>query len=229
MDAPEPLSGASELEDIEEIHRRACAAGELTYIDPKTGYSVFTAVSLLKRDCCGNICRHCPYRGTDGDNQPGAKAPRIQVLYGDMDEIDTEIDLLFFSGGKDSFLAYEHIKQENQRQIVLLTTYNEASSIVAHQEIHIDVVKKQASALGVTSLAIPLDGKVEYTEAIGKALKKVQVNGIDIRRIVFGDLHLDHIRTWRDSSLNLLGNLYYPLWKIPYEVLLKQLENTGSH
>ena len=35
-------------------------------------YMVFTAAYLLKRGtCCGNGCRHCPYRGTDRDrNKP---------------------------------------------------------------------------------------------------------------------------------------------------------------
>lgn len=227
MGPPEAMV-SSELEDIEELHQKACAAGESTYIDPKTGYSVFTALSLGKRPCCGNICRHCPYRDRDGEKATVANAS-IEFLNGNMDDISLEIDLLFWSGGKDSYLAYLHLQKESEREreLVLLTTYNEANSIVAHQEIHIGVIKKQASALGNTSLAIPLDGKVEYTLAIGNALKKLENNGIDIHRIVFGDLHLDHIRTWRDSSLDPLGNLYYPLWKIPYDELLKQLENSN--
>jgi len=32
-----------------------------TYIDPATGYSVFTQAYLKRRPCCGNGCRHCPY------------------------------------------------------------------------------------------------------------------------------------------------------------------------
>ncbi|CAI5995460.1 unnamed protein product [Closterium sp. NIES-64] len=48
--------------DVEEAHRAACAAGNSTYIDPETGYSVFTAPALLKPGrCCGNKCRHCPF------------------------------------------------------------------------------------------------------------------------------------------------------------------------
>jgi hypothetical protein len=32
-------------------------------------YMVFTAAYHLKRGfCCGSGCRHCPYRGTDKDN-----------------------------------------------------------------------------------------------------------------------------------------------------------------
>jgi hypothetical protein len=33
-----------------------------SYIDPKTGYSVFTEIEHFARGkCCGNACRHCPY------------------------------------------------------------------------------------------------------------------------------------------------------------------------
>ena len=32
-----------------------------TYIDPESGYSVFTNKHLKRRPCCGNGCRHCPW------------------------------------------------------------------------------------------------------------------------------------------------------------------------
>ena len=39
------------------------AAGEATYLDPATGYSVFTSAYLRARGtCCDSGCRHCPYR-----------------------------------------------------------------------------------------------------------------------------------------------------------------------
>ncbi len=44
-------------------HDRAVAAGEPTYLDPDTGYSVFTEAHHLARgSCCDSGCRHCPYR-----------------------------------------------------------------------------------------------------------------------------------------------------------------------
>ena len=47
---------------ITEAHDRAVAAGEPGYVDPRTGYFVFTAAELLARgECCGSGCRHCPY------------------------------------------------------------------------------------------------------------------------------------------------------------------------
>jgi hypothetical protein len=54
---PRPLA-----RDIEDLHAGACERGLDVYADPATGYSVFTALSHLRRGaCCGNACRHCPY------------------------------------------------------------------------------------------------------------------------------------------------------------------------
>ena len=45
------------------LHRAAVNARPPrdTYIDPDTGYSVFTHAFLKRRPCCGNGCRHCPW------------------------------------------------------------------------------------------------------------------------------------------------------------------------
>ncbi|KAJ2061350.1 hypothetical protein GGI17_003116 [Coemansia sp. S146] len=53
-DAPVPV--------WKDIHQRAVDKGEQTYIDPATGYTVFTELSHRDRGyCCGNACRHCPF------------------------------------------------------------------------------------------------------------------------------------------------------------------------
>ena len=44
------------------IHDRAVALGLRHYVDPETGYWVFTAIQLKdKGACCGQGCRHCPW------------------------------------------------------------------------------------------------------------------------------------------------------------------------
>ncbi|KAI9208154.1 uncharacterized protein BJ171DRAFT_595962 [Polychytrium aggregatum] len=56
-------------EDWVAIHQEAVERGELTYTDPKTGYSVFTELSHKQRGyCCGNRCRHCPFDHSNVDN-----------------------------------------------------------------------------------------------------------------------------------------------------------------
>ena len=50
------------------LHRLATTNGQGCYIDPDTGFSVFTATSLKQKTCCGYSCRHCPHLGTAGCN-----------------------------------------------------------------------------------------------------------------------------------------------------------------
>jgi len=65
LDVPSDRRLSRERPDREEIlagHRAALAAGVATYLDPTTGYSVFTAAHLLGVGaCCDSGCRHCPY------------------------------------------------------------------------------------------------------------------------------------------------------------------------
>lgn len=43
-------------------HERALARGDDGYLDPTTGYHVFTAQALWDRGaCCHSGCRHCPF------------------------------------------------------------------------------------------------------------------------------------------------------------------------
>jgi hypothetical protein len=56
-------------ESIEEIHKNACERGEHSYLDPKTGYVVFTKLKHLERGyCCESGCRHCPYGFSSDQN-----------------------------------------------------------------------------------------------------------------------------------------------------------------
>lgn len=57
-----PPSSSPPVLDIEESHKQAVLQKQFTYVDPQTGFMVFTDYAHLKRGlCCGNECRHCPY------------------------------------------------------------------------------------------------------------------------------------------------------------------------
>ena len=55
----------TDIEDLDllinKLHKEACDNSQNSYIDPTTGYNVLTSYFLLKRKCCGNKCRHCPW------------------------------------------------------------------------------------------------------------------------------------------------------------------------
>jgi len=66
------MGSAPPPEHAAALHRAAVAAGEAYYFDPDTGFLVMTELHHLARgECCGNICRHCPFRSTAMPDHPG--------------------------------------------------------------------------------------------------------------------------------------------------------------
>lgn len=63
MSNDKPLSPKDAEERPEWVlrHEEAVKRGEDFYLDPETGYRVWTELYLKKRECCGSGCRHCPY------------------------------------------------------------------------------------------------------------------------------------------------------------------------
>ncbi len=217
-------------DDFNRLHAEASAAGEHFYIDPASGYRVFTEIGLKARgECCGAGCRHCPYHHASVD--VGKRAARIQQPAW-LTDIEpgpgTPTRVLFWSGGKDSYLTYLRIA-ELPGQVVLLTTFDANSRNIAHQDIPISDVAGQAAALDVPLLGVPLVSETDYVELIEGALALVP----DISQLVFGDLHLEHIRGWREDAFKDLAErldceLSFPLWQVDYELLMKDAERAPA-
>ena len=212
------------------LHERACRAGEEFYLDPETGWRVFTEVGLRRRgSCCGSGCRHCPYAH---EAVPVEERPRLARRPAWMTGVhppSEPADVLFWSGGKDSFLTYRALRRESERPIILLTTFDAQSRKIAHQELDIELVARQAEYLEVPLLGVPLHSGQPYEARIAEAARMVP----QIARFVFGDLHLEHIRDWRVEAFRELADelgasLHFPLWGAPYEALMDDLEASGA-
>jgi len=209
--------------EIDRLHLAACNAGRDTYIDPASGYQVLTSKTLLKQGtCCGNSCRHCPY-GHINVSDPNLikqsfSAPALMNWSGK----DESIDVLFWSGGKDSLLALQHLLAE-KKKVVLLTSLGALTSRVSIQNIHIKNIAKQAEFLKLPLCLVPLFPNTDYKTSIQEAFNLIVAQtGAQIDRLVFGDLHLESIRQWRvDTWPQYL--IHTPLFGLPYEELLSQL------
>ncbi|HCH63635.1 MAG TPA: hypothetical protein DFR83_12585 [Deltaproteobacteria bacterium] len=208
------------------LHQAACSAGNRTYRDPESGYRVFTALAHEARgSCCGFGCRHCPYGHSDVPAHRRGK-PRDPFLLGSVP--DCGHDVLFWSGGKDSYLALQALQAAQARPVVLLTTFEDRSEIVAQQQIHIKQIIEQREALGLPLLLVPLQPGPDYTTRLALALGLLS-RRCSITRLVFGDLHLEHIRHWREVNLGPVARAYnatlhLPLWHTPYATLAAQLD-----
>lgn len=74
-------AGAPPAEVAALLHEAAVAQGCDQYVDPATGYLVFTALALGRRPCCGNGCRHCPYDHVNvGRKRKGGGAAAAKAL-----------------------------------------------------------------------------------------------------------------------------------------------------
>ncbi|MEP1422271.1 MAG: DUF5522 domain-containing protein [Erythrobacter sp.] len=218
-------------QDIWLLHQAACERGEATYVDPQTGFMVFTRLGLLQRErCCGAGCRHCPF---EHENVPtNRRARRIQQPAWLTDARPSSSDenaILFWSGGKDSFLAYRAMRKEGRLDPILLTTFDARTRIIAHQEFSIDEVALQAEALGLPLIGVPLHSEMDYVEGLIPAFDLVP----DCAYLAFGDLHLEHIRQWREEAFSAHPytasmTLEFPLWNADYKALLKDLARSGA-
>ncbi len=70
------LSAPGPMADIEELHACAVREGKTTYIDPVTGYSVFTQLASERLGkCCGSGCRHCAWGHANVNEKRRAALP----------------------------------------------------------------------------------------------------------------------------------------------------------
>ncbi|KAL7495069.1 hypothetical protein ACHAWT_005571 [Skeletonema menzelii] len=231
------------------LHQEACTANEDFYTDPATGYHVFTELAHKKRGkCCGSGCRHCPYNHVNLKDKTMIQQPAFlyegttnrngDTFISPLSSIppNSHIKVLFFSGGKDSYLTIRRlVKQRLQSNgtdnfhLILLTTYDFETKVIAHQDVHIDTVCRQARHLEIPLLGIPLHrgSGEEYLSRIEKGLDAVRSAIPDVKQLtlVFGDLHLEHIRQWREKELSKYS-LEYPLWNVPYTELIDDLESS---
>ena len=86
--------------------------------------------------------------------------------------------VLFWSGGKDSFLALRKLlADESEPEIILLTTFDASERRVAHQDVDIASIVRQAEHLGLPLLGVPLD------RASGEAYADSIRSGLDLSLI----------------------------------------------
>lgn len=211
------------MSNLEELHSIACREGRDTYVDPASGYQVLTSFALRRQGrCCGNSCRHCPYGHI---NVRGSQSSEVKIdspVLMQLKPLCGEVDVLFWSGGKDSFLALMYLLKEG-RNVVLLTSFGANTNRVSIQNIHIKNIVKQADFFQVPLCLVPLFPNTDYKKGIENALQLIcEQAGVKIDRLVFGDLHLQDIRQWRvDTWSDYI--VHTPLFNIPYDRLLEAL------
>ena len=123
--------------------------------------------------------------------------------------------LMSWSGGKDSCLAlFEIQKARNYRVAALLTTVTRDYDRISMHGVRRVLLEKQAASLGTPLHQVQITkgaSNQEYETNLIEAVSAYRDQGID--SVVFGDLFLEDIKTYRDQFLarhDLRG--IYPVW-----------------
>jgi uncharacterized protein (TIGR00290 family) len=135
-----------------------------------------------------------------------------------------------WSSGKDSTLALQEVRTAGDLDVVsLITTVNTTADRVAMHAVRRVLLEAQAAALGlplhVVRLPWPCANSV-YEEQMSAAVKTAADAGVE--QMVFGDLYLADIRSYREHMLAGTGiTPVFPLWERPTRELARQMIASG--
>ena len=134
------------------------------------------------------------------------------------------IDIVFWSGGKDSYLALQFfLRKYDTEKLKLLTTYEDERNVVPHQNLSLSTIQNQAKSLGLELITVPLPEECPNKIYLEK-LESVLNDEGDFRYLIFGDWHLEDIKAWREKVFEEMGfQCLYPIWKKPLDELLPEL------
>ncbi|WP_242478989.1 Dph6-related ATP pyrophosphatase [Hymenobacter lapidiphilus] len=133
--------------------------------------------------------------------------------------------LMNWSGGKDSALALYHALRNPALHITdLLTSVNAHHGRVTMHGVRKALLEAQAQRIGLplTQLQLPENPDMATYEQLMRAtLAPLQARGVV--RSVFGDIHLEDLRRYREQQLATMGlEAIFPLWQRPNAELLAE-------
>jgi uncharacterized protein (TIGR00290 family) len=137
---------------------------------------------------------------------------------------------LSWSSGKDSAFALHEVRRAGTFEVVrLLTTVSDAFGRVSMHGVREELLDAQAASLGLpmAKVRIPYPCPNEtYERAMAAQLARASAEGV--RHMIFGDLFLEDVRTYREQRLRPLGfEAVFPLWSRPTGPLAREMVGAG--
>jgi uncharacterized protein (TIGR00290 family) len=138
--------------------------------------------------------------------------------------------VLFWSGGKDSAIALQRLKQNPEFEIMaLVSTLNIDQRRVSMHGISEEVIDRQVEQLGFPLIKMWVPNQPDnysYEEAFLKNCAHISELGVEI--IAFGDIFLEDLRKYRENLVSKAGmKAYFPLWKNTSIKLQNELSDGG--
>ena len=138
--------------------------------------------------------------------------------------------LVSWSGGKDSCMALEQVLNDDRFQVLaLLTTLTRESDCISMHGVRRLLLERQAESLGIPLQPVIIPRRAsnqEYEAALEQALAGYREAGL--AQMVFGDLFLEDIRSYREALFARLGiKPIFPLWKRDTSALIRDFISRG--
>ena len=138
--------------------------------------------------------------------------------------------LLSWSSGKDSAWALHVLRQQQDLEVIgLFCTFNMKFERGAMHAVRNELILQQAESIGLPLQLIPIPypcSDSEYKKIMGNFIEHAKTREID--SIAFGDLFLEDIRSYRETSLAETGiKPLFPLWGMPTDELSQEMVNSG--
>ncbi|AZB34366.1 MULTISPECIES: diphthine--ammonia ligase [Chryseobacterium] len=138
--------------------------------------------------------------------------------------------LFNWSSGKDSALALYKILQDDEYEVkTLLTSINKEFQRISMHGVHVLLLERQASHLGIplTKMELPKEPSMEeYQRIMNATMNEIQAQGIT--HSIFGDIFLEDLRQYREKQLNTIGiQAVFPLWKQNTSDLIREFLKLG--
>lgn len=124
--------------------------------------------------------------------------------------------VLAWSGGKDSAMALYALLNSGRYEVAsLLTTVCEQYERISHHGVRVELLKQQASALGINLHEVNLPQATcsmeDYEAVMEKVMLEYKTKGI--LTVAFGDIFLQDLREYRERNLAKVGaKAIFPIW-----------------
>ena len=138
--------------------------------------------------------------------------------------------LLSWSSGKDSAWALHTLRRRSDLEIAgLVTTMNQVYQRVAIHAVRLELLQRQAEAVGLPLHIIDLPypcSNSQYEAAMEKFIEQSKQKGIEC--MAFGDLFLADIKAYREAKLSSTGiTPLFPIWLTPTDQLAREMISSG--
>lgn len=139
---------------------------------------------------------------------------------------------LSWSGGKDSALALESLRNGDEFEVVgLLTSVTRGYDRISVHGVRRSLLHAQAQSVGLPLREILLDQKCTndaYEAAFHESLATIRKEFPNVRHIAFGDLFLEDVRAYRERLLT--GSSFdpvFPIWGMNTSDLARSFIDSG--